>query len=108
MGRVAGEPACHPGARCRRLLRLGHGLGLWAVARTRASEPQIWSARRGPDPVGTGWTHRPATETQVPTHQEQVSSLGCAIAGDSGCGGGGGWQGGCLGFHEDQRELSSD
>ena len=28
VGGVAGEPACHPGARCRRLLRLGSGLGL--------------------------------------------------------------------------------
>lgn len=67
--------------------------GAPAVARTRASEPQKWSARRGPDPVGTGWAHRPAPETQVSTHQEQTSSLGCAIAEDSGWDGGGGWQG---------------
>lgn len=93
VGGVAGEPACHPGAQCCRLLRLGGGLGLWAVARMLASEPQKWSASRGPDLVGTGWAHRPTPETRVPTQQEQMSSLGCAIAGDSGWDGGGGWQG---------------
>lgn len=88
VGGLAAERACHPGARCRRLLRLGGGLGLRALARTLASEPQKRSARRGPDPVGTAWAHRPAPETQVPTHQDQMSSLGCAIAGGSGWDGG--------------------
>lgn len=79
---VAGERASHTGARCRRLLRLSGGL------RTQASQRQKRGARRGPHLVRDGWARRTAPETKVTTHQEQVSSLGCDMAGGSGWDGG--------------------
>ena len=78
LGGVAGERASHTGARCRRLLRLSGGL------RTQASERHKRSARRGPDLVRDGRARRTAPETKVTTHQEQMSSLGCDMAGGSG------------------------
>lgn len=80
--------------RCHRLLRLGGGLGLWAEARTQASEGQKRSASAswGPDPVRDGWAHRTAPETKVTTHQEGVSSLGVTLLGPQG-GMGRGWLG---------------
>lgn len=72
---VAGERASHTGARCRRLLRLSGGL------RTQASQRQKRGPRWGPDLVRDGWAPLTAPETKVTTHQEQMSSLGCDMAG---------------------------
>ena len=75
LGGVAGERASHTGARCCRLLRLSGGL------RTQASQRQKRGPRWGPDLVRDGWAPLTAPETKVTTHQEQMSSLGCDMAG---------------------------
>lgn len=99
--RVSGRATLVRGAAACSGAAVGWG-SLWAVARTQAREREKRSARWGPEPVHDGWAHRTDPDTKVTAHQEQMSSLGCDMAG--GLRVGWGW----LRFHEDQGELPCD